>query len=195
MIGLTEKILVVPGDYLREITDGKPGLHDFDEKRIETIIDRYGEFRLRDEMEHNPAYKQIIPYIAMYNTQGDILTLVRTKSQSERRLHNMVSLGVGGHVNDQDSDKPLEAYKKGMQREIDEEVDVTLLNKTEFLGVIYDETTDVGSVHLGMAFKVMIDFNGINEKDKFEHSWKTPEELKEITESMEGWSVHILEKL
>ena len=133
--------------------------------------------------------------MAMYNKDDEILTLIRTKSQSEKRLHNKVSLGIGGHINIEDSKDPLDAYKRGMEREINEEVDVDLLNKPQFLGVIYDGTTDVGSVHLGMAFKVLINFRDINEKEKFEYSWKTSKELQEMTERMEGWSVHILEKL
>lgn len=195
MIVLTEQILVVETKYLHDLIEKSPGLHDYPEDQMEQIITSHGFFKPRDEMETNPDFKQIIPYIAMYNTKGDILTLVRTSSQSEKRLHNKISLGVGGHVNNEDATDPLEAYKEGMKREIEEEVDVTLLNKPQFLGVIYDGSTEVGSVHIGMAFKVMIDFKGINEKDKFEHSWKTTDELKSLTENMEGWSVHILEKL
>jgi predicted NUDIX family phosphoesterase len=192
---LTEQILVVPANQLTELIEENPGLHDFEEERLEKIIQIHGEFKPRDEMEHNPEFKQIIPYMAMYNKDDEILTLIRTKSQSEKRLHNKVSLGIGGHINIEDSKDPLDAYKRGMEREINEEVDVDLLNKPQFLGVIYDGTTDVGSVHLGMAFKVLINFRDINEKEKFEYSWKTSKELQEMTESMEGWSVHILERL
>jgi predicted NUDIX family phosphoesterase len=195
VIVLIEQILVVPVNHLKDIVNKEPGLHNYDETELEDIIKKRGEFRPRNEMETNPDFKQIIPYVAMYDKDGKILTLIRTTAQSEKRLHNKVSLGIGGHINDEDAIDPLEAYKTGTKREINEEVDVELLNNLEFLGVIYDGTTDVGSVHLGMAFKVMVDFKDINEKDKFEHSWKNVEELKNMTENMEGWSVHILEKL
>src|SRR6056297_1870984 len=110
-------------------------------------------------------------------------------------LHNKISLGVGGHINNKDSEEPLEAFKIGMQREIEEEVAVRLKETPVFLGVIYDDTTNVGQVHLGMAYKVEIEFHGINEKDKFEYSWKKANELTKDIDAMENWSKFILHRL
>ncbi len=192
---MKEDILVVEANTLKEFINGKPGLKDANEKMLFGIIEKNGLFKDRDTVEVDPYYKQIIPYIAMINDKNEILTLKRLTTQSEKRLHNKISLGVGGHVNNEDSETPLEAFKKGMQREIDEEVKVKLMETPEFLGVIYDNTTSVGQVHLGMAYKVKIDFFGINEKDKFEYSWKTPDELANEIEAMENWSKFILNKL
>lgn len=192
---MKEDILVVEANTLKEFINGKPGLKDANEKMLFGIIEKNGLFKDRDTVEVDPYYKQIIPYIAMVNDKNEILTLKRLTTQSEKRLHNKISLGVGGHVNNEDSETPLEAFKKGMQREIDEEVKVKLMETPEFLGVIYDNTTSVGQVHLGMAYKVKIDFFGINEKDKFEYSWKTPDELANEIEAMENWSKFILNKL
>ena len=192
---MKEDILVVEANTLKEFINGKPGLKDANEKMLFGIIEKNGLFKDRDTVEVDPYYKQIIPYIAMINDKNEILTLKRLTTQSEKRLHNKISLGVGGHVNNKDSETPLEAFKKGMQREIDEEVKVKLMETPEFLGVIYDNTTSVGQVHLGMAYKVKIDFFGINEKDKFEYSWKTPDELANEIEAMENWSKFILNKL
>lgn len=192
---MKEDILVVEANALKAFINGKPGLKDANEKMLFGIIEKNGLFKDRDTVEVDPYYKQIIPYIAMINDKNEILTLKRLTTQSEKRLHNKISLGVGGHVNNEDSETPLEAFKKGMQREIDEEVKVKLMETPEFLGVIYDNTTSVGQVHLGMAYKVKIDFFGINEKDKFEYSWKTPDELANEIEAMENWSKFILNKL
>ena len=50
---MTEQILVVPANQLTELIEENPGLHDFEEERLEKIIQIHGEFKPRDEMEHN----------------------------------------------------------------------------------------------------------------------------------------------
>src|SRR6056297_190511 len=183
---MKEDILVVEARHLEPFITGKPGLKEANESILYEIIETKGLFKERETVEQDPVYKQIIPYIAMVSKKGEILTLKRLTTQSEKRLHNKTSLGVGGHVNSEDSKTPLKAFKNGMQREIDEEVNVQLKEKPEFLGVIYDHSTQVGQVHLGIAYKVAVDFYGINEKEKFEHTWKKPEDLKKEIEHMEN---------
>lgn len=192
---MKEDILVLESVNLEEFINGNPGLKEADEKMLFRIIEKKGLFKERDKVEQDPNYKQIIPYVAMVNEKEEILTLKRLSTQSEKRLHNKISLGVGGHVNNEDSKTPLEAFKKGMQREIDEEVAVQVKETPEFLGVIYDHTTSVGQVHLGMAYKAKIEFFGINEKDKFEYCWKKADALINEIEAMENWSRFILNKL
>lgn len=192
---MNEYILVIKADYLKDFIGDNPGLKKVDEAKLFKIIMEKGGFKERVQVENDPDYKQIIPYVAMLNDNNEILTLKRLETQSEKRLHNKLSLGVGGHVNTDDSNTPLEAFKKGMQREIEEEVKVDFKEPPQFIGVIYDNTTSVGQVHLGMAYKVKIDFFGINEKDKFEYVWKSSEELKSHLEAMENWSKFILNEL
>ncbi len=192
---MKEDILVIEFNQIKEQLTGNKGLKKIDKDSMFRIIEKNGIFKDRDKVENDPKYKQIIPYIAMYNDMNEILTLRRLKTQSEKRLHNKLSLGVGGHVNLDDSQSPLEAFKNGMQREIAEEVKVDLVEEPEFLGIIYDDSTDVGKVHLGMAYKVKINFHGINEVDKFEYSWNSAEELKDYVEEMENWSAFILNEL
>jgi len=192
---MKEDILVIEAEFLKDFINGRPGLKKAEEEILLQIIDNKGLFKEREKVEHDPYYKQIIPYIAMVNEKNEILTLKRLTTQSEKRLHNKISLGVGGHVNNEDSETPLEAFRKGMQREIDEEVQVELKEAPKFLGVIYDNTTSVGQVHLGMAYKVKIHFFGINEKDKFDYTWKKVGELADQIEEMENWSKFILNKL
>jgi len=190
-----EDILVVEDKSIKDLLCHKPGLIKIDQNLVLDRIREHGLFRARDSVEHDPTYKQIIPYIAMYNDSDEILTLKRLETQSEKRLHNKLSIGVGGHVNIQDSKSPLQAFEKGMKREIAEEVNVLAKEEPEFLGLIYDHTTDVGRVHLGLAYKVKVDFFGINEKDKFDFFWKTTEELKKQRHLMENWSSFILDEI
>jgi len=192
---MKEEILVVEAGTIKELLAGKPGLKKIEKERIFKLIEKNGQFKEREEVEHDASFKQIIPYIAMYNDADEILTLRRLKTQSEKRLHNKLSIGVGGHVNLDDSNIPLEAFKQGMRREIAEEVTVDLIENPEFMGIIYDGSTDVGQVHLGMAYKVRIVFHGINEADKFEYFWNSPEELKAHVDDMETWSAFLLKEL
>ena len=190
-----EEILVVEDKSVKDLLVYEPGLIKINHSLVLQLISEHGFFKPRDTVEHDPTYKQIIPYIAMYNDSDEILTLKRLETQSEKRLHNKLSVGVGGHVNRQDSESPLQAFKKGMEREIAEEVNVLIKDEPEFLGLIYDQTTDVGQVHLGLAYKVKVDFYGINEKDKFEYSWKTQKDLKKQRYLMENWSIFILDEI
>lgn len=192
---MTENVLVLPKNVLTNIINEKPGFHNINELDINSLIKINGIFKPRNEIEYNEYYKQVIPYVAMYRSDGKFLTLTRTTTQSEKRLHNKISLGVGGHVNTEDSKNAIDSFQLGMQREMLEEVNVILLKQPEYLGVIFDPRTSVGLVHIGIAYKVEIEFLEINEKEKFEYSWKTSKELQEMTERMEGWSVHILERL
>src|SRR6056297_1587394 len=145
---MKEDILVIETESLKDIIKGNPGLKEANEQTLFKLIKKKGIFKERDKVEQDPNYKQIIPYIAMINEKEEILTLRRLNTHSEKRLHNKISLGVGGHINDEDSEAPLEAFKIGMQREIEEEVAVHLKETPVFLGVIYDNTTSVGQVHL-----------------------------------------------
>jgi predicted NUDIX family phosphoesterase len=62
-------------------------------------------------------------------------------------------LGVGGHVSEEDAQgrKNLDAYESAMRREIDEEVKIASPGQVRRVGLINDDTTPVGRVHLGVV--------------------------------------------
>ncbi len=192
---MDEQILVIPEQALMELIDNKRGLISVNKEKAFKVIQERGCFKPRTEMETNPGYKQVIPYILMKDSKGKVLVLKRLTTQSEKRLHNKLSLGIGGHVNSTDSEIPVEALKEGMKREIQEEVNVTLLETPRFQGIIYDDTTPVGKVHMGHAYSVTVDFFGLNEPDKFACSWEEPSQLKPLVKDMENWSGFLVDKL
>jgi predicted NUDIX family phosphoesterase len=105
----------------------------------------------RSDAEHDKRYKQLIPYVLLI-CNGRILRYRRGKGGQETRLHGLYSVGVGGHISEEDhglfSTGP--GYQEGMRRELMEEVAVEELNESA-VAVINDDSTEVGYVHFGVV--------------------------------------------
>lgn len=112
----------------------------------------------RKEAEEDPKSKQIIPYILLQTADAS-QTAVYSRKGSEKRLHDLWSVGIGGHINPIDK---LEAeadfsqiLTSGMERELDEElIRRPPIDIPEFIGIISEDITPVGSVHLGAVFRI-----------------------------------------
>ncbi|MCD6103046.1 MAG: NUDIX hydrolase [Thermotogaceae bacterium] len=179
-------VLVVPTSKVIELLGSKTGIVEVEEQKIQQLIQKEGLFIPRNQAEQDESFQQIIPYVVMKNN-GQILLLLRTSKQGEKRLHDKYSLGVGGHINNLDDQKPWNAFLKGMKREITEEVDVEI-HSIDYIGIINDTSTPVSRVHLGLLYIAEVNFKGIREKDMFMYWWKNFEELQQYTKLMEGWS-------
>jgi len=148
------------------------------------VINEKHFFIDRPTAEVSPQYKQIIPYVVIRH--GDALYLLqRTPKQTEARLHHKLSIGVGGHINP-DTPELLD----GLQKELEEEVDVRGDYDLTFAGILNDDTTDVGSVHLGAVF--LLDAHDgdvfVRETEKMTGRWAKREELDAVRDRMESWS-------
>jgi len=137
----------------------------------------------RPTAEISPEFRQIIPYVLIRNGD-DYFVLIRTPKQSEARLHHKVSLGIGGHIN------PGQSLLEGLQRELDEEVWIGSSFDMQFIGIINDDSTDVGRVHLGAAY--LLDAQGndvkVKETDKMTGAWMARGALRGSRDAMESWS-------
>jgi predicted NUDIX family phosphoesterase len=106
----------------------------------------------RSEAEQDRRYKQLIPYVLLIRN-GKILRYRRGRGGQETRLHGLYSVGIGGHIADQDHDlfsrKDL-GYREGMRREIMEEVAVEAVSESA-VALINDDSTEVGYVHFGVV--------------------------------------------
>jgi predicted NUDIX family phosphoesterase len=105
----------------------------------------------RSEAEHDKRYKQLIPYVLIV-CDGRILRYRRGKGGQETRLHGLYSVGIGGHITDEDHglfSGPV-GYHEGMRRELMEEVAIDDVNEAA-VAVINDDSTDVGQVHFGVV--------------------------------------------
>src|SRR5271169_6850610 len=93
----------------------------------------------RADAENDKRYKQLIPYVLLIR-KGKILRYRRGKGGQETRLHGLFSVGVGGHISDEDHGlfSTGVGYHDGMRRELMEEVAVAEA-KEAAVGVINDD--------------------------------------------------------
>src|SRR5216683_3450628 len=105
----------------------------------------------RSDAEHDRAYKQLIPYVLLI-CNDRLLRYRRGRGGQETRLHGLYSVGIGGHISEEDhglfSIGP--GYHEGMRRELIEEVAVEEENEAA-VAVINDDSTEVGCVHFGVV--------------------------------------------
>src|SRR5213592_3620754 len=80
----------------------------------------------RSDAEQDKRYKQLIPYVLII-CNGKVLRYRRGKGGQEARLHGLFSVGVGGHISEEDHGLFSKAlgYQDGMRRELMEEVDIS----------------------------------------------------------------------
>src|ERR1051325_5373499 len=105
----------------------------------------------RTEAEQDRRYKQLIPYVLIL-CNDRILRYRRGKGGQETRLHGLFSVGIGGHIADEDDNlfSAHRGYHDGMRRELKEEVDIEATNDVA-VALINDDSTEVGQVHFGVV--------------------------------------------
>lgn len=189
-----EKVLVVP----RELFDKVGSFHGVKygaDNYLETFLAPGNAFFMdREEAEQDPSHKQLIPY-AIFTFQGKILHYTRGGSGGEARLHDKGSIGIGGHINPVDwqgAEQGMSTYLAGVERETREELDIADPYTQTAIGLINDDTNEVGAVHLGVIheFKLTSDRVSSNEDAIARLTFYTLEELKEQTlfNKLETWS-------
>jgi predicted NUDIX family phosphoesterase len=201
--GMEELVFAFPTDeFWRLMTYKKKGLIKGSSEVLKMIVQN-GLFLRRSELEENPSFKQIIPYAIISNKEPErsgvrqsqsFYLFKRTSKQTEKRLHNKFSLGVGGHMNPNDSMSSKEQYLiDELKRELHEEVKLLngcLIEDIEFIGFINDDTISVGSVHIGLLYNIHVSSKEvyINETDKMTAGWIDKSNLAEFYEGMETWT-------
>lgn len=156
-------------------------------------------FLARDEAEHDPSHKQIIPY-AIFHHRGKFLHYVRGGGSGEKRLADKGSIGIGGHINAEDAAQASldrDTYTIGVEREIDEELNIEGSHTQRIVALINDDSNDVGAVHLGIVhlFDLETDRVTPNEANIAELSFLTPDELRARRDRLETWSQICLDGL
>ena len=153
-------------------------------------------YRPRGEMEDNPDFKQLIPYVIFCHTDAQnephLFCYTRGKGQGEQRLHAKRSVGVGGHISSlaMESASDVHPYDEGMRRELDEEVVIETTYRERSVGLINDDTTDVGKVHLGVVHLWDVEFPAVQprETDIVDAGFVPLKELLSDLDRFETWS-------
>jgi predicted NUDIX family phosphoesterase len=190
----TEQVLCVKREDM--FPDG--AWHGFEAENLDRhqqVIREHHFFRPRAEVENDPAYQQIIPYVVFRHGDRYFLTH-RLRASSEKRLRKQYSLGVGGHINpgDLDAGDPI---LDGLKREWQEEVVYDGRFEARLLGFLNEDSSPVSKVHLGVVFLVEGDSPSISirEVDKLAGELFTLEEMRIYYLAMESWSQIVYDRL
>lgn len=205
-----EEIIVIPREQLFQTDEGKEQLTfdglETDEEVVKILMGRLEGFEtmrrgggnkedvdLEFNAEANEKFKQPIPYV-LIKRGNEIFTYTRLEGGGEERLHNQVSLGVGGHMNREDGTFSR-ILKVNVERELHEELDLNYetndLADFDIIGFINDDVNEVGRVHIGILMVLEIPEHievKVKETDQLEGKFQTVEEIKANYEQLEAWS-------
>jgi predicted NUDIX family phosphoesterase len=174
--------------------------HGFDPRPkgdLERVV-ASARFLPRRDLETDPTYKQIIPYVVLRH--GDrVFAYRRGQASSEKRLVAKVSIGLGGHVEWSDDslfDDAFASYLRGTRREVEEEVVVSTTWTERILGFINDDSSDVGRVHLGIVHVWDLAEPAVRARERkiTGAGFRKVGEVARLPD-LEGWSEHALAAL
>ena len=191
----TEQVLVVRRDDM--FPDG--AWHGFVTENLERhqrVIRERHTFKPRAEVENDPTFQQIIPYVVFRHGDRYFLTH-RLRASSEKRLRRQYSLGVGGHINPGDLEGAGDPILDGLKREWEEEVVYDGRFEARLLGFLNEDSSPVSKVHLGVVFVVDGDSPDIRirETDKLAGELLTLDEMRMYYLAMESWSQIVYDRL
>lgn len=187
-----EQILVIKRELFDKLGAFEGATAEIDQY-LNALMDSENSFFMdREVAEGDPTHKQLIPY-CLFKYEDKILHYLRGKSGGEARLHSKGSIGVGGHINpvDNTNEGGEKTYKAAVAREIDEELTLGAGYKDEIIGLINDDSNEVGKVHLGVVHLVTLDSDAVaSREDCLTDLQLIPiKELRgEYFESLESWS-------
>jgi predicted NUDIX family phosphoesterase len=204
-----EKILVVPTALFHELGYFQGFTTDVARYLPRLLEGDHVDYRPRGQMEEDPSFKQLIPYALFRWTDADgrmhLFEYLRGSGQGERRLHAKRSVGVGGHISAIDSEVVLslretphlaernaysDVYREGMRRELDEEVAIDTPYTEKIVGLINDDQTPVGQVHLGVVHLCDLDEPRVfaREPDILEAGFRPLDDVLPRLSQFESWS-------
>lgn len=191
-----ERVLVFPEWRLREAGCFQ-GLRPFSAEFLATILDpRHLSYRPRGEVENDPSFKQLIPYVVL-RCRDAIFHYRRGAAGTEQRLQSLRSIGIGGHVSEEDGCETSDPYRAGMMRELNEEVALDSPFREQCLGFIFDPSSPVGEVHVGVVHVLDLEAPRAwpREAAIAESGFAPIRELLEKRHEFESWSQFTLDEL
>jgi len=194
-----ENVLVIPRKLFDEIGSFQ-GIDFNISKYLPTFLQPSNNFFLpRESAEDDPQYKQIIPY-ALFRYKDTLLRYVRGKKSGEQRLASKSSVGIGGHINQDDAEQSSlerDTYMTGVDREINEELELNCNYTQKAVALINDDSNDVGQVHIGVVHLFELDGNDVRpgETNIQDLQFLNKENLIAERETLETWSQICLDNL
>jgi predicted NUDIX family phosphoesterase len=196
----TEHVLVVPTEVFHGLGHFQ-GFCGDTERYLKGLLDpAHTSYRPRSAMEQDPSFKQLIPYVVFRyrNAAGQthLFQYTRGKGQGEARLHAKRSIGIGGHISADDAVQ-ASAYDEGMRRELAEEVTIDTPYTSQLAGLINDDESEVGRVHLGVVHLFDVEQPAVQprETEIIEAGFRPVGELLADLSKFETWSQICLKAL
>jgi len=192
----SERVLVVPAGLLHRLGHFQGFTSDVD-RYVGVLLDpSHTSYRPRHEVENDPAYKQLIPYVLFCHDDESgcktVFQYTRGMRQDESRLRGKRSVGIGGHISMKDSapNGIGNAYTEGMYRELAEEVSIQTPYRERCVGLINDDETSVGRVHLGIVHRFEVERPAVlaRESEIVDGSFQPLQELLPHLDDFEMWS-------
>jgi len=183
-------VLVVPAMALQDLPIGISTLAD------PTRMLQAASYRPRWQVEHDPAWRQLVCYIVLRQQQSLFLT-ERLQAQGEARLHSLFSVGVGGHINLEDGAEPL---RSGWRRELAEELNLGWAPAEALpCAAINDLSNAVSQDHVGVLYLVDVPTGGqvsIRETEKMRGEFVAVDLIsKDYYSRLESWSQLVVDWL
>ncbi|MCK4686363.1 MAG: phosphoesterase [Pirellulales bacterium] len=197
-----EDVLVVPRSVLEQAGLFQGFCRDV-EKYLPILLDpNQTRWMPREKAEEDPSFKQLIPYclLAWSDPAGatQYFSYTRGGGQGEARLRTKRSIGVGGHIASTDGEHGDNAsYEAGMLRELEEAVAISGDFTSRCVGLINDDATPVGSVHLGIVHVFDLQSPQVvsREADLLECGFQSSQDLVADRKQFETWSQIALEAI
>lgn len=157
----------------------------------------------REALEKDPSYRQVLPYVVMAKTEDGktkVFAYRRGNGVGEARLSGNVSIGIGGHIDLADVVvegsvvDTMGTILKSMSRELGEEVvlqDAGESLELGSLGILLDNSNDVGKVHMGMVILATLPEGAgaeCREEELETLGFMTPQELLDSGLPLENWT-------
>ncbi len=187
---MSEQVYCVPAERLPSPQPEALALTD----DLYQLLVREGQFLTRDDVEEDPTWRQIIPY-AVIQCEGQVLLVERLKAGSESRLHNKMSIGMGGHINPQDhlednqkTAPEQDVLEAALVRELREELVIGGF-AFEAKALIHRSENAVEQVHTGLLYLVTVpEPVDVRETHKLAGHFVPLAEVGTHVERLEGWS-------
>ncbi len=195
-------ILAVPSNKIEGVD---VGFTPMGEDELISVLEKAGSwFGPRPDLEIDNSYLQLIPYvILMY--EDKVIRYRRTPKGGESRLHDRLSIGVGGHIDigdvihaPNDEFHVKSTIKFAARRELVEEVPhIKLIDGLEWIGFLRENATLVDQVHLGLVAIGRISENPIGEVEEALSNVELIKlgEIDPNDPSLEKWSSRMVEYL
>lgn len=191
-----ERILVVPTSLFHGLGYFQGFSREIDRYWPRIVEGDHVEYRARGEMEADRSFKQFIPYCLFrwIDASGTVhlFEYQRGGGSGEARLRAKHSVGVGGHISSIDAEvgPTHDVYREGMRRELDEEVIIETSYTETVVGLINDDETPVGQVHLGMVHLCDVEQPNVRprEADILEARFSPVADILKRLDQFESWS-------